>query len=476
MTLHYKLVRSTAFWLLSALALSLPASGQVDRRYSPRQAYTSGSRELIADVEFQMNADFVRMGATSPFVNEVNGKRKKRIIDLIKNQYFIHDDSVETYVNNVIARIVTSNALPATQRRALVMASASVNAYCYAGGLYVATIGLLGRVYNEDQLAFILAHEIAHDELGHIHEGIFLQEQADIAKKAREQVKKVFDGEVNAEEIEEFRSVLYGVTKFNRRRELEADSMALIYLRAAKYDRTKATSALAVLKASLAPKTDIGPELFDPFNPDAYPFQDYWLRQQPSVLRRKPSSGTFMFSLDSLESHPDIDLRIETVKNYFPGGWEDEAHQPEAFIKAVTTTAEFETVESAFRQHAYDRCLYYALQLLVRYPGNSYLTSRIGKIMVDYAEGTLHITPYTSGYSDEMRIVHDFLLNLTERERREVAFYFISNQKYFHPEEKSHWYLLWKIADLTYRNEIRNDAKKHFAQAFGTSISSYEYR
>jgi hypothetical protein len=188
-----------------------------------------------------------------------------------------------------------------------------------------------------------------------------------------------------------------------------------------------------------------------------------------------------LYSPDSIESHPAMELRKEALRAYLTNNHSERNNQPLEFANAVTEIAEFETVESAYKNGEYDLCLYYALQLFRKYPHNTYLISRIGKVMVDLYEARNsnkfedYVSKYTPTYGDELKLINSFLYNLTTKELGEVAFHFIRNSSNLDKYEKSHYYLLWKISALTYRADIRDKVKDLFKDKFGSSINSYLY-
>ena len=113
-------------------------------------------------------------------IREINFERRTNFMEKVMSGAFIKDDSLEKYVDNVLHRIIEGNTLGSYPRRTLILSSPNVNAVCYGQGIYAVTVSLLGRVENEDQLAFILAHEIAHDELGHIRTRIVQEADLDL--------------------------------------------------------------------------------------------------------------------------------------------------------------------------------------------------------------------------------------------------------------------------------------------------------
>ena len=454
------------------------SEAQLRYDYHPRQTHSELSEDLIRQLEFQFEEEDKNM-PSDRVVRRINFERRIAFMEKVLDGAFIKDDSVENYVGNVLNNIVEYNTLQTYPRRALVLSSPHINAVCYGQGIYAVTIGLLSRIENENQLAFILAHELAHDELGHIRARIVQEADLDLEEKARHQTFKVIAGKIDDKEISEFRNLLYGYCKHSRKNEMRADSMAMTLLRKAHYNEQEAFSALTVLQSTQSPKYEIGAELFSPFHSIENPFQDYWLNDRLTVYSKK-YMGTFLYAADSIETHPSIAVRKKVLSAYLTNQVEKHAGQPLEFAKAVSEIAAFETVESAYKNRAYDLSLYYALQLYNRYPDNTYLVSRIGKILTDlYEVKNLprfedYVAKFTPNYCDELKLVNSFLYNLTQQELGEIAFQFINND--FKSTEKNHHYLLWKISSLTYRNDLIAKITGDYKSRFGVGIQSYKYQ
>jgi hypothetical protein len=468
----------TLFITVLVLA-SYNTNAQLQKCYQPRETHSGLSKDLIDGLESQFEQESKSMSGNRE-VRQINFDRKMVFMEKVLDGAFIKDDSLETYVENVLNKIIDHNSLQSYPRRVLILSSPHVNAVCYGQGIYAITVSLLGRMENESQLAFILAHELAHDELGHIRTRIVQEADLDLENKVRQQTFKIISGKIVKQEIEEFRRLIYNYSKHSRSNEMRADSMALVLLRNAHYDEGEAFSALSVLQAAQSPKYEIGAELFLPFHTGDYPFQDYWLNDRLSVYSKK-YMGTFLYSPDSIESHPTIELRKKILSSYKTNQEGDSFIQPAAFVSTVTEIAAFETVESAYKNKEYDLALYHALQLYNRYPRNTYIVSRIGKILSDLYVARnsnsfdAYVAKYTPNYGNELKLINSFLYNLTQKELGDVAFHFLTSHSNFNPQEKSHYYLLWKVSSLTHRSDLSAKTSEAYKTRFGSHINSYKY-
>ncbi|WP_276374493.1 M48 family metallopeptidase [Chryseolinea sp. H1M3-3] len=469
-----------SFLVMIFVLISNFSNAQLVSHYNPRLTHSELSKELIEGLESQFEQENKIMSGNRE-VRQINFDRKMLFMEKVLDGAFIKDDSLETYVSNILSKIVDQNALQSYPRRVLILSSPHVNAVCYGQGIYAVTVGLLARIENENQLAFILAHELAHDELGHIRTRIVQEADLDLEDKAREQTIRIISGRIVKNEIDEFRRLIYDYSKDSRNNELRADSMALILLRNARYDEREASAALSILQRAQSPKYEIGAELFLPFHFKNYPFQDYWLNDRLTVYSKK-YMGTFLYSADSIETHPTIDSRKNILTTYLINQHGNAINQSVEFVNAVSEIAAFETVESAYKNKEYDLSLYHALQLYNRYPENAYVISRIGKILADLYEAKGanrfedYVARFTPNYCEELKLINSFLYNLTQKELGQIAFNFINSHSNFNPAEKSHYYLLWKITSLTSMNELIAQTSQAYKARFGTSIGSYKYQ
>ena len=460
--------------------VSVFANAQLKEQYHPRQTHSELSRDLIEGLTSQFETEDESMSGSRE-IRQINFERRLRFMEKVLDGAFIKDDSLERYVTGVLQTIVGNNNLHSYPRRVLILSSPHVNAVCYGQGIYAVTVSLLGRIENENQLAFILAHELAHDELGHIRTRIVQEADLDLEERARDQTIKIISGKVVQKEIDEFRRLIYDYSKHSRKNEMRADSMAIILLRNAKYDEREAFSALSILQRAQSPKHNIGVEMFSPLHTPAYPFQDYWLNDRPTVYSKK-YMGTFLYSSDSIETHPTIELRKAVLQRYVVKKETKITNQSPDFVNAVSEVAAFETVESAYKSKEYDLALYHALQLYTRYPRNAYLASRIGKILTDLYEAKgsnrfqSYVAKYTPNYCDELKLINGFLHNLTQQELGEIAFHFLTNIAHFSPTHKSHYYLVWKVSSLTKRGDLIANISEQYKSKFGSGITSYKYQ
>ena len=93
-------------------------------------------------------------------------------------QGFVPSPQLEAYANHVLAKLLKGITMPASfQPQVRVLAAPEFQALCTPDGTIIVTAGLLEHLDNEDQLAFILGHEVSH--------AIYRHHEKDWAKKSQ---------------------------------------------------------------------------------------------------------------------------------------------------------------------------------------------------------------------------------------------------------------------------------------------------
>lgn len=155
------------------------------------------------------------------------------------------NSNLNRYVSLIGTRVASKS-----ERRALtwtfgVLASDSVNAFSAPGGYILVTEGLLGMLDTEDELAAVLAHEVAHVVRQHHWKIIQKQQQASAL------VAKMQGNMKNSNELFSDMNSLFAdmMTRgLDKSAEFEADRDAMILAANAGYDCTAIFSLLAKLE------------------------------------------------------------------------------------------------------------------------------------------------------------------------------------------------------------------------------------
>ncbi|HEY5746568.1 MAG TPA: M48 family metallopeptidase [Chryseolinea sp.] len=468
--------------LLIGCLIVLDSHAQLTETFKPVPTYNETETRLVQDLRRQLNDELRRMGARNTAgVSSLYSRNTKYLVSLVKAKRIVNDAEMQGFVDTIFNELKAHTELHTTPQRVLIAKLPSSNATCMGEGTFLLTTGLLGRIENESQLAFTLAHEIAHYELGHIQESIEKMARGKYERKVKQGMTKVLTSD-NADEsdVDSVRKIVYDMTRFGRVHEREADSLGLIIARQAGYNTGESIAMLSVLDSLDYTKHKLGYALFDEFQFTKYPFQERWLKPRLSLYSNRRDNVLF-FSRDSLRTHPDITQRQQWLREKLTTDDSPFNKRPTLYVDEIISLAQFEDLSVAYKFQRFDYAMLMALQLKVVYPQNTYLTAVISKIFIDlytikglYNDQTFR-WGYVSYYGDELKLINAFQYNLSQEEVGEVAFNFLNNQNNFNATNPEHYYLLWKICELTKRETVQARIKDSFVKNFDKAKNRYYY-
>jgi predicted Zn-dependent protease len=459
--------------LLIGSLFALDSHAQLTETFKPVPTYDGTNTRLIDDLRQQFDDEMKRMGSRKTAgIATLYGRNTKYLVSLVRASKIVKDEEMRAFVDTIFNDLKRHTKLRSTPRRVLIAKLSSSNATCMGEGTFLLTTGLLGRIDNESQLAFTLAHEIAHYELGHIREAIEKMAREKYERKIKQGMTKILtDDDADGGDVDSVRKIVYDMTRFSRVHEREADSLGLIIARQAGYNTEESISLLSILDSLDYTKHKLGYALFDEFQFSKYPFQDHWLKPRMSLYTNRRENVLF-FSRDSLRTHPDITRRQEWLRKKLTPDDSPFNKRPTPYVDEIISLAQFEDLHVAYKLQRFDYAMLMALQLKVDYPQNAYLTSMITKIFIDihalkgvYNDQTFRLG-YVSYYGDELKLINAFQFNLSQEEVGEIAFNFLNNQKNFNASDPEHYYLLWKICELTKRETVQARVKESFVKNF----------
>lgn len=452
--------------------------GQQEFDYYPLQTKLTEdeSKQLRKEIISRLKTDLKDIECKyEKQVKDIYMQRSKWLLEKIADENFIHDEIISTYLASLLDIIVENNpSISANDVRILVQRDPNVNAYCAGEGTLIMNVGLLRRIETESQLAFVIAHELAHLELDHVNKSIVSKLESVQSKETKQKEKDIRkNGRAPViEKLELHKGLLYSELKHQRSYEFEADSLARIFLANTPYDQHQAIDFLQMLDSADFPKYSDYEGIESVFNFSKFPFQSSWLQDEDSLFSRHFNSS-LIFDADSVSTHPDIEERISKMQAMLDPSRSkklDIEHPDE--LDWIVTMCDFEAIESAYKMKDYSRCMYLTLQALSKYRDISYLHAMIGKIFIDLYEVGDHPTrkEYMFGfdnyYSADLRQIKTFLQNLNQWELGQIALNYMNTRGNFDPSDESHYYLLWNIGDMINNLVVMEQVEEAYADAF----------
>ncbi|SHG49747.1 Putative Zn-dependent protease, contains TPR repeats [Chryseolinea serpens] len=473
-----------AFLLSIACLVLIEAQAQLDQSFKPLPVYDGKDLWLVKSLKQQLKEELYYLEPKIEGMSRRYESNTGHLIRMVKGGRIIEDKTLQKFVDDIFHDLVEHSKLRVTPKRVLIAKLPEVNAMCVGEGTFVVTTGLLGRINNESQLAFTLAHEIAHYELGHVRERIRKEASEKISKKVKKGLVNVLKTDVEKSDLDTLRNMMYQLSHFERKHERAADSLGLIILQRAGFNTRESIGLLSILDSVDYTKKKLGYALFNPFQFAKYPFQEHWLDARPSMYTKRPAYVA-IFAIDSIKTHPEISKRIEWLGASLVDNHLGLNKRPDEEVQQLIAQCQFEDLDLQVEFHRLDYALLMALQLKADYPANQYLVSTIAKILIDlsedkdvYQDRKRDLPDFIGGYGDELKFVNTFLHNLKEDEMLEIAFNFLNSQGNFNADNPEHYYLLWRVCELTNRKTVQLRVEKSFEERFGKEghFDREEYR
>lgn len=281
----------------------------------------------------------------------------------------LFNDEVSLYAASVLEEIL--KPYPELQHKIRVYAvkSAVPNAFTTNNGIIFVNLGLLARLDNEAQLAFILAHEVVHYQKKHAINKYVTN--VEIERSKGNYRKLSTDGKEFAK------------STYSKELESEADlGGADIYLKTS-YSKDSVHKVFDILKLADFPLSWM---TFDRhrFESGSYVFPDTLIAKTVKEVYAEEDYD------DSQSSHPNIKKRKEAITGKFGNGGNGDSFKiSRSWFEKVRKTARFELCRTYLIDHRYLDALTLSLSLQQEDPASSYLRETVAKALYGLAKDRL---------------------------------------------------------------------------------------
>lgn len=252
---------------------------------------------------------------------EINEERFRDLQDGIRDSSFLFHPDLQVFLDDLMEDIIEANNLE-VDPLVLIRRSQSPNASSYGNGIFTVNLGLFQDLKTQDRIAFVLCHEMAHNELKHQLESMLEYCQRDIkiesVKKqlSRRRVKKGKRESL----VSGARQSVYSSFRLKRRNELAADSLGLEYYSALDFSNSAVASALDTLgNRDLLNLQDI--DFVRLLQTEGYPVKEKWLEAPPEMFGGSFGSGERpkgFWQRDSVATHPEMEARLTGLAVLIP--------------------------------------------------------------------------------------------------------------------------------------------------------------
>jgi hypothetical protein len=218
--------------------------------------------------------------------------------NLLLSGKVIFNDPISVYVSKIAKYLLIDQPVLFHELRFYTIKSNMPNAFSTDQGIIFVTTGLMARVQNEAQLAFILAHEISHYTAKHVKNSYIKRKDINNGMNSSERYDSEF-----------YNKNLQLLSKYNKNNELVADELAMNLFTKTKYEIVECKNALNLLGYLHIPFEN---EVFDPSCLDTKTVvipKRFFKSNIPEII--------FDDQIENSENstHPSLLLRIELIES-----------------------------------------------------------------------------------------------------------------------------------------------------------------
>jgi len=323
-------------------------------------------------------------------VKDIYYSRKKKFLDNTKNHEYIIDPKLTAYLQVTFNNILSSAGVPDKDSFRLHLTRYFIpNAYNSGDWSVYFNIGLLAKMENESQIAYVLCHEMSHQLLKHSIKHIYTYLKTKYSSDLKKEQKEIAKAQYGTADklVEVLKKKVYKFTEHSRDDEKSADSLGLLLLMRTNYDATEEIRVLQILDSLEADTFTVNYQKY--FDGSQFHFKDSWLEKSKTLSFG--GKAVYEFDEDSVKTHPDCPLREQYSKlmlaGYKPIGKQKNI-QPAEKLKALTDACKFEEVEYMFFMERYAYCLFHALHLAEEYPNDVYPVTMVSKCLGKISEAS----------------------------------------------------------------------------------------
>lgn len=294
-------------------------------------------------------------GEFPSFLNEVLAASPKDNIynvflkNLISEGKILYGTELNQYIDHIADQLLAQNPDLREELDIYILEVPEVNAYSLKNGTILINMGMLAQVTNEAELAFVIAHEIAH----------YSEQHGTLGQK-------------NKSKNKDFVTDYLQTHQYSRDQEFAADRVGLTqYFKNSSYSFDVLDGIFDVLLFANLPFDEI-PFDKSEVETEFYSFpENYFLKTVATISDRSTVVDTFL-------THPNIEKRRAAVKalsQSFSNENRKKFVQPEAEFYRIRDLARFSCIEYYLIRHQYDRAIYNIHVLQQQFPDNEYLES-----------------------------------------------------------------------------------------------------
>lgn len=342
---------------------------------------------------------------------------------ILESGRVLFGDEITVYINKVADKVLVNYPDLRNEIQFYALKSSSVNAQSTAQGYIFINIGLIAKLKSEAELAFAIAHEVAHFKDEHSLNSYI--ENIDLAKGKGKYRNLSFDDKIDQ------------MFKNSKETELKADSVGTLIFLSSGYSTSAIISALDVLHYNYLPFEEIP---FDKtfFNTDNFIIPTSYFLDSVKVISSVEDYK------DKDHTHPNIFKRKQKVSELLAQKTSTSKElylTSESEFKRVREVARFEQIRLDILQKNYGDVIYNSYVMLKQYPNNQFLKISIAKALYGLAlykniEEFQKVAKSYIRVEGQSQQVHSLLKQLNKKQLNSLALSYTKRILLDYPNDK----------------------------------------
>jgi hypothetical protein len=338
--------------------------------------------------------------------------------DFLTSGRVLFHDEASAYLSEIIDVLLKDDPELRKQIRIYVVKSTASNAFATNNGIVFVTMGLLARLENEAQLAWILSHEVVHFREQHVINSYVKGQEI---KQSKGMYKRLSLDEQD-----------YAKSSFSKEQETEADAKGMEIFLKSGWSKQAAVSALDVLGRSHLPLYD------KPVSLSMFESKQFKLPAKLMLDSVKQPTKSMDYD-DSKSSHPNLKKRKEAVQLIIG----KKAANPFGETRQLVSASSFDNIRNraafeVLREHLitgeYVDAFYHAYLLTDQYPESEYVQTSMAKALYGLARWGAHAK--TDDYEGEIQRIAHLAQKQQHTERLVLAIRYLYPMHIRYPENE----------------------------------------
>ncbi len=416
-------------------------------------------------------------------------KKQKTYAEIIKDRNeslvleFEHDEILNDTLllgkcNNILARIKKSNpAFLLDDIHLYINRSFVGNACCYGEGTLFINLGLFLWIDNDDELALVVAHEIAHQVLKHSDKQIMQNIELLSSDEFKAEIKAIKKS--TESKYKQLKTLLKDMTvqtgTHSRFKESEADSLGAVLIKNAGYNLSSAAPVLLKLDSIENLYTEKNfydvKSLFEKSVASDFVFSP---KKKYNGLSNELVTMNAEEDVDTIRTHPDCLVRFQAIaKGLHLSGGVNCCNSINSAYKNVKERALVEMVRHEYEHGNLTRAVHQCFFAMQNGFANPYFQYMISMCFSKIYEADLllekfAVTNTAAKSGSTLKSLQDFIFNSNRENLLSVASYFLLNGA----DKRSEEYF---FAGMMYKKAAGTSDANAAANTFKTQFPNSKY-